>query len=349
MDAQPKFVRPAATARRRDRTGDGSLPAVTLHQILADQALPEILGRPDGPNKPVWGERELAAYRLGSVGPDLGYFPGGDRFLSDLAHTVQTTDLTRALLRGARSTVQRAFALGWLVHVLADERIHPLVGLAVGEARTGDRGRFFPSYADPGTHLRVEMGLDAFYAKRHPAARGRLIPFTLDEGDAAFVSEVYESVYGLAFEVEHVQAGLRGCARLGSGCSVAAWGFSAYISQAATDTPPRVSRPDPQRRGALTMAFLKPLRPQRWLTSLVTPIVESFAEIVRRERVGLSARANVNLDTGRLETAERDHRVALEARCTLRRRLDDAVTPATVPFPGQLDEVASSEASERSA
>src|SRR5262249_61645088 len=48
---------------------------------------------------PPVGLASRAAFLIGSVAPDMGYFPGGEKFLSDLAHYVRSGALVRALAR----------------------------------------------------------------------------------------------------------------------------------------------------------------------------------------------------------------------------------------------------------
>ena len=90
------------------------MPGVTLHLHLAERALLRWRRRGGAPFPA--GDPEIAgAFRLGSFGPDLGYFPSGPTALSDLAHAHRTADLCRALLAGdpyaAKPALTRAEAL----------------------------------------------------------------------------------------------------------------------------------------------------------------------------------------------------------------------------------------------
>src|SRR5262245_18199805 len=108
------------------------MPGVTLHLHLADRSLRHWRAENSAPF-PLDDPAALEAFRHGAFGPDLGYFPGGPTALSDLAHAHRTGDLCRALVQGARTALERAFAWGWVGHVLADLSVHPLIGCAVGE------------------------------------------------------------------------------------------------------------------------------------------------------------------------------------------------------------------------
>jgi hypothetical protein len=61
----------------------------------------------------------------GAVIQDLGYYPFGSHFFSNLVHYVRTGDFVEALLREAHDVDEYAFALGALAHYSADNVGHP--------------------------------------------------------------------------------------------------------------------------------------------------------------------------------------------------------------------------------
>lgn len=61
----------------------------------------------------------------GSVIQDLGYYPFGNKFFSNLVHYVRSGDFVEALLRDARDVDEFAFALGALAHYANDTAGHP--------------------------------------------------------------------------------------------------------------------------------------------------------------------------------------------------------------------------------
>ena len=61
----------------------------------------------------------------GSVIQDLGYYPFGSHFFSNLLHYVRTGDFVEAMIREARDVNEYAFALGALAHYAADNAGHP--------------------------------------------------------------------------------------------------------------------------------------------------------------------------------------------------------------------------------
>ena len=62
----------------------------------------------------------------GAIIQDMGYYPHGNFFLSDLTHYVRSGDFILALLRDSRDLNGYAFALGALAHYAADNDGHPL-------------------------------------------------------------------------------------------------------------------------------------------------------------------------------------------------------------------------------
>lgn len=109
--------------------------------------------------------RKAHAYAYGGcIIQDLGYYPFGRKFFSDLVHYVRSGDFVEALIRESQDVNEYAFALGALAHYSADNNGHPIaVNLAVAilypklRAKYGDR----ITYAqNPAAHLKTEFGFD---------------------------------------------------------------------------------------------------------------------------------------------------------------------------------------------
>ena len=60
----------------------------------------------------------------GCIIQDMGYFPFGSRFFSDLVHYVRTGEFVLNLIREAQTVNEFAFALGALAHYAADTQGH---------------------------------------------------------------------------------------------------------------------------------------------------------------------------------------------------------------------------------
>jgi hypothetical protein len=68
---------------------------------------------------------EARAYAYGGcVIQDIGYYPFGDEFFSDLTHYVRTGDFVLALFRNAHNADELAFAVGALTHYVGDSFGH---------------------------------------------------------------------------------------------------------------------------------------------------------------------------------------------------------------------------------
>jgi Zinc dependent phospholipase C len=130
---------------------------------------------------------ELTAARAyaygGAVIQDLGYYPFGSHFFSNLVHYVRTGDFVETMLREAHDVNEYAFALGSLAHYTADNIGHPeAVNRAVAlmfpklRAKYGD----VVTYEDaPANHVMVEFSFDVVQA-----------------ANGAYVSDMYQSFIG---------------------------------------------------------------------------------------------------------------------------------------------------------
>src|SRR5712691_5929256 len=100
----------------------------------------------------------------GSVIQDLGYYPFGNHFFSNLVHYVRSGDFIETLIRDSRDVDEYAFALGALAHYAADNTGHPeAVNRAVAlmfpklRAKYGDRITYVQARAE---HVLVEFSFD---------------------------------------------------------------------------------------------------------------------------------------------------------------------------------------------
>lgn len=145
------------------------MPQPALHLLLARQALERWRASASTPFD-VTSDEAVNAFLHGSLGPDMGNFPGGSTRLAHVVHTCRTGDLQRRLFQTAATDAERAYAAGWLSHILADVLIHPLVNDAAARiAINGTSGIV--------EHVRVEVGLDVWFCSQHPSLLGvRLRP-----------------------------------------------------------------------------------------------------------------------------------------------------------------------------
>jgi len=100
----------------------------------------------------------------GSVIQDIGYYPFGNKFFSNLLHYVRSGDFVETMIRDAQDVNEYAFALGALAHYAADNTGHPeAVNRAVAlmypklRAKFGDRITYVQARSE---HVIVEFSFD---------------------------------------------------------------------------------------------------------------------------------------------------------------------------------------------
>jgi hypothetical protein len=100
----------------------------------------------------------------GAIIQDMGYYPFGNRFFSDLTHYVRSGDFVLALLEESRDLNEYAFALGALSHYAADTSGHPLAtnrAVAMMYPRLAKHYGSLVTYEEkPSAHMKVEFGFD---------------------------------------------------------------------------------------------------------------------------------------------------------------------------------------------
>jgi len=289
------------------------MPNVTLHLVLADAVLDAWDDHPSPAPFDVRDPVARNAFYHGAFGPDLGYFPGGHAFFSDLAHTVRTGELARNLVSLARTPQEIAFAWGWVTHVLGDVAIHPLVGLGVGDLVHGDRTRFVSAADDKTSHVRVEVGLDAHYSARHPHLRRRILGPAFDGQSVSYLTAAYRETYRIDVDPELL---------LATHLTTVRMSLQALTSIGVMGQLLAVPHPAPAIRGArwllrgalsvvhegfkvesMLMAYVNPTRVRPWLLEAVDQVVETFPEaFFHLYDGGLADYPDFNLDSGELET-----------------------------------------------
>ena len=99
----------------------------------------------------------------GSLVQDMGYYPFGNKYFSDLTHYVRTGDFIVNLLDESSDLNEYAFALGALAHYSADNCGHPAINQAVALQfpKLHEKfGREVTYEDDPKAHIRTEFGFD---------------------------------------------------------------------------------------------------------------------------------------------------------------------------------------------
>lgn len=182
--------------------------SVLSHEAIVDSAWdnnikPVLLKR--FPNATADELRQAHGYAYGgAIIQDLGYYPHGDIFFSDLTHYVRSGDFVLALLRDARTSNQLndyAFALGALAHYAADNAGHPLatnraVPLLYPELKRkyGDN----VTYEDnPLAHVKTEFGFDVLEIAQHRYAPDSYHDFIGFQVAIPLLEQAFQETYGL--------------------------------------------------------------------------------------------------------------------------------------------------------
>jgi len=295
------------------------MPCATIHMLTAGRVLDAWDRRPGRAPFPVDADELRDAFLLGAMGPDMGFVPGVDRFVSELSHYVSTGDLTRTLLDRAASPRQEAFAWGWATHHVTDVEIHPLVGRACGERLHGDRELRLNSSDDLPTHVGIEVGLDLHFLRSDPRIPRPPARPLLDAVELAFLVDALEETYGLEWERPTIARDYRIAVR-----QTAWWPrvitFLASARGFGRDEDrgrgllPRLGRGILDAAGTVAGAssaaagLFRPLHPPEWVLERIRRVAESFPErfqgMVDDRLRGLE---NRNLETGLLEGEPVDH------------------------------------------
>ncbi|MFZ0339984.1 MAG: zinc dependent phospholipase C family protein, partial [Terracidiphilus sp.] len=118
---------------------------------------------------------QTRAYAYGGcVIQDIGYYPFGDGFFSDLTHYVRSGDFVVALFRNAHNANELAFAVGALSHYIGDTYGHSqATNLAVPIEFPKLKRRFgrIVNYAEGRhQHVRTEFAFDIDQIAHHRLA-----------------------------------------------------------------------------------------------------------------------------------------------------------------------------------
>jgi hypothetical protein len=100
----------------------------------------------------------------GAIIQDMGYYPFGSKFFSDLTHYVRSGDFVIALLEESQDLNEYAFALGALSHYAADTSGHPLatnLSVAMMYPKLAKKYGSVVTYEDkPSAHAQLEFAFD---------------------------------------------------------------------------------------------------------------------------------------------------------------------------------------------
>jgi len=137
----------------------------------------------------------------GCIIQDLGYYPFGSKFYSDLVHYVRSGDFIQSLIRESQTLDEYAFALGALSHFAADNNGHPIAtNVSVPILFPKLRAKFGDSitYADdPFSHIKTEFGFDVFQSARSRYASDAYKDFIGFEVSKPVLERAFQATYGM--------------------------------------------------------------------------------------------------------------------------------------------------------
>jgi Zinc dependent phospholipase C len=164
-----------------------------------DQIQPLLLKRFPGSTPEQLRQAHAYAYG-GSLMQDIGYYPFGNAFLSDLTHCVRTGDFVTNLIQGSQDLDQYAFALGALSHYCSDTTGHPFINHAVALCFPKLRAKYGDSvtYEDcPKAHIQTEFGFDITQVAKQRYTSDRYHDFIGFEVSKPLLERAFFKTYGL--------------------------------------------------------------------------------------------------------------------------------------------------------
>jgi hypothetical protein len=146
--------------------------------------------------------KDAHAYAYGgAIIQDLGYYPHGSHFFSDLTHYCRSGDFILALLRDSKDLNGYAFALGALSHYAADNDGHALgtnPSVPILYPKLGRKyGKVVTYEQDPLAHVKTEFGFDVLEVARQRYAPDSYHDFIGFEVDAPLLEQAFRETYGL--------------------------------------------------------------------------------------------------------------------------------------------------------
>jgi hypothetical protein len=189
---------------------NGAAYSVLTHEELIDLAWnesirPLLLSRFPSATEAQLLEAHAYAYG-GSAIQDMGYYPFGKQFFSDLAHYARTGDFIACLFRNAKTIDEYAFAMGALSHYLGDsighsEAINPATAVEFPKLKR----KFGPSVTydqSPHGHIRTEFAFDVEELSAEAFAPPAYLRFIGLEVPRKFLERAFLETYG--FDIHEV-------------------------------------------------------------------------------------------------------------------------------------------------
>jgi len=185
-------------------TANSGAYSVLTHEELIDLAWnssirPLLLAKFPGATEKQLKDAHAYAYG-GSAVQDMGYYPFGKKFFSNLTHYVRSGDFVMWMLSNARTIDEYAFAIGALSHYLGDsighsEAINPATAIEFPklEKRYGDKVTYGES---PHGHIRTEFAFDVEQLTNAAFAPPAYLEFIGFKVPRRFLERAFVATYG---------------------------------------------------------------------------------------------------------------------------------------------------------
>jgi hypothetical protein len=167
--------------------------------LWADEIAPMLLQKYPGTTPEDLRTAHAYAYG-GCLIQDMGYYPFGSRFFSDLVHYVRSGDFVASLLSEASDVNEYAFALGALAHYAADISGHPAVNAAVAQEFPKLRAKYGKTitYAeDSRSHIRTEFGFDVVQVAKNRYTSDSYHDFIGFQVSKPVLERAFHATYGI--------------------------------------------------------------------------------------------------------------------------------------------------------
>src|SRR5438309_6885603 len=139
----------------------------------------------------------------GSLLQDMGYYPFGNKYFSDLTHYLRTGEFIVNLIEEASDLNELAFALGALSHYSADNQGHPTINKVVAIEFPKLRRKFGGEVTfedDPKAHIRTEFGFDMTQVAKNRYTSDRYHDFIGFEVATPLLERAFQKTYGLSLD-----------------------------------------------------------------------------------------------------------------------------------------------------
>jgi hypothetical protein len=188
-------------------SGFGNGYSVLTHEEIVDllwkdQLRPMLLERFPQASEEDLKQAHSYAYG-GSVIQDMGYYPFGSKYFSDLVHYVRSGDFVMALIQESSNLDEYAFALGALAHYASDNSGHPTINRVVAITFPKLRKKYGPevTYVDnPTAHIRTEFGFDMVQVAKNRYTSDNFHDFIGFNISKPLLERAFADTYGLQLQ-----------------------------------------------------------------------------------------------------------------------------------------------------